>query len=77
MRGVFAVTKKGKVLLREAGGPDATVDAVQRIVANWSDVEDTKEKGEETKENNDVTKENDEETKEKGEDAKEEGEKAD
>ncbi|KAF3389208.1 Peroxiredoxin DOT5 [Penicillium rolfsii] len=32
-RGVFAVDKKGKVLLREAGGPDATVDAVQKLVA--------------------------------------------
>ncbi|KAJ5882169.1 Alkyl hydroperoxide reductase subunit C/ Thiol specific antioxidant [Penicillium soppii] len=36
MRGVFAVDKKGKILLREAGGPDATVDAVQKIVANAS-----------------------------------------
>ena len=43
-RGVFAVDKKGKVLLREAGGPDATVDAVQKIVAS---VEDTKEEGDE------------------------------
>ncbi|CAL5874153.1 uncharacterized protein PFLUO_LOCUS8441 [Penicillium psychrofluorescens] len=33
-RGVFAMDKKGKVLLREAGGPDATVDAVQKLVAN-------------------------------------------
>lgn len=32
-RGVFAVDKKGKVLLRETGGPDATVDAVQALVA--------------------------------------------
>ncbi|KAJ5320493.1 hypothetical protein PENANT_c010G02746 [Penicillium antarcticum] len=40
-RGVFAVDKKGKVLLREAGGPDATVDAVQKIVANAKD--DSKE----------------------------------
>lgn len=36
-RGVFAVDKKGKVLLREAGGPDATVDAVQKIVASAKD----------------------------------------
>ncbi|KXG52336.1 Alkyl hydroperoxide reductase subunit C/ Thiol specific antioxidant [Penicillium griseofulvum] len=43
LRGVFAVDKKGKVLLREAGGPDATVDAVQKIVANAPSVEDTKE----------------------------------
>ncbi|OGE50270.1 hypothetical protein PENARI_c017G04850 [Penicillium arizonense] len=40
-RGVFAVDKKGKVLLREAGGPDATVDAVQKIIANAKD--DSKE----------------------------------
>ena len=33
VRGVFALNKKGKVLLREAGGPDATVDAVQKLVA--------------------------------------------
>ncbi|KAJ5718089.1 hypothetical protein N7488_003735 [Penicillium malachiteum] len=33
-RGVFAVDKKGKVLLAEAGGPDGTVDAVQKLVAN-------------------------------------------
>lgn len=39
--------KKGKVLLREAGGPDATVDAVQKIVANAPSVEDTKEEGDE------------------------------
>lgn len=32
-RGVFAVDKKGKVLIQEAGGPDATVDAVQKLVA--------------------------------------------
>lgn len=39
VRGVFAVDKKGKVLLRESGGPDATVDAVQKIVANASKVD--------------------------------------
>ncbi|KAJ5949740.1 hypothetical protein N7454_001324 [Penicillium verhagenii] len=33
IRGVFAVDKKGKVLLLEAGGPDATVDAVQTLVS--------------------------------------------
>ncbi|KAJ5653487.1 hypothetical protein N7490_000490 [Penicillium lividum] len=32
-RGVFAVDKKGQVLLRETGGPDATVDSVQALVA--------------------------------------------
>ncbi|KAJ5150557.1 uncharacterized protein N7500_010746, partial [Penicillium coprophilum] len=48
-RGVFAVDKKGKVLLREAGGPDATVDAVQKIVANAPSVKDTKEEDDEAK----------------------------
>ncbi|KAJ5556901.1 hypothetical protein N7494_000816 [Penicillium frequentans] len=38
-RGVFAVDKKGKVLLRETGGPDATVDAVQTLVALGSSKE--------------------------------------
>ncbi|KAJ5144119.1 uncharacterized protein N7515_002906 [Penicillium bovifimosum] len=33
LRGVFAVNKEGKVLLRQPGGPDATVDAVQKLVA--------------------------------------------
>lgn len=33
-RGVFAVDKKGKVLLREAGGPDATVNAAQELVGS-------------------------------------------
>jgi peroxiredoxin Q/BCP len=33
LRGVFAVNKDGKVLLRQVGGPDATVDAVQKLVA--------------------------------------------
>jgi len=32
-RGVFAVDKDGKVLIAEAGGPDATVDAVKKLVA--------------------------------------------
>ncbi|KAI1817419.1 AhpC-TSA-domain-containing protein [Poronia punctata] len=32
-RGVFAVDKAGKVLLAEAGGPAATVDAVRKLVA--------------------------------------------
>ena len=31
-RGVFVVDKEGKVLAVEAGGPNATVDAVKRIV---------------------------------------------
>jgi peroxiredoxin Q/BCP len=42
-RGVFAVDKKGKVLLREAGGPDATVDAVQKLVAQGSAEGEAKE----------------------------------
>ncbi|KAJ5683201.1 hypothetical protein N7462_006366 [Penicillium macrosclerotiorum] len=33
IRGVFAVDKEGKVLLREVGGPEATVNAAQRLVA--------------------------------------------
>ena len=33
-RGVFAVDKAGKVLLAEAGGPAATVDAVKQLVAD-------------------------------------------
>ncbi|KAJ5381011.1 uncharacterized protein N7496_003439 [Penicillium cataractarum] len=44
-RGVFAVDKKGKVLLREAGGPDATVDAVQKLVAQGSKSEAKEEDG--------------------------------
>ncbi|KAJ5474803.1 Alkyl hydroperoxide reductase subunit C/ Thiol specific antioxidant [Penicillium sp. IBT 31633x] len=44
LRGVFAVDKNGKVLLRAAGGPDATVDAVQKLVAN-AHSEDKKEEG--------------------------------
>lgn len=36
-RGVFAVDKKGNVLLREAGGPDYTVDAVHKLVAKQSE----------------------------------------
>ncbi|KAJ5906242.1 uncharacterized protein N7473_003158 [Penicillium subrubescens] len=42
-RGVFAVDKKGKVLLREAGGPDATVDAVQKLVSQDSAKGEAKE----------------------------------
>lgn len=53
-RGVFAVDKKGKVLLREAGGPDATVDAVQKLVAEGSngveEPEEDREEGEKEKE---------------------------
>lgn len=32
VRGVFAVDKKGRVLARQAGGPDATVKVVQEVV---------------------------------------------
>lgn len=42
-RGVFAVDKNGKVLLRQAGGPDATVDAVQKLVAEDSKKDGAKE----------------------------------
>ncbi|KAJ5655611.1 hypothetical protein N7507_007561 [Penicillium longicatenatum] len=42
-RGVFAVDKKGKVLLRETGGPDATVDAVQTLVAQGSSKENAQD----------------------------------
>ncbi|PYI10392.1 AhpC-TSA-domain-containing protein [Aspergillus sclerotiicarbonarius CBS 121057] len=33
IRGVFALDKKGNVLVLQAGGPDATVDAAQKLVA--------------------------------------------
>ncbi|RAL05684.1 thioredoxin peroxidase DOT5 [Aspergillus ibericus CBS 121593] len=33
IRGVFVLDKQGKVLVLQAGGPDATVDAVQKLVA--------------------------------------------
>lgn len=46
-RGVFAVDKQGKVLLREAGGPDATVDAAQKLVAQGV----SKEEAQDSKEN--------------------------
>ncbi|CAG8089057.1 unnamed protein product [Penicillium salamii] len=49
VRGVFAVDKKGKVLLRESGGPDATVDAVQKIVANAPKVDQEQEAEPDTK----------------------------
>ncbi|KAJ6085935.1 hypothetical protein N7486_010216 [Penicillium sp. IBT 16267x] len=42
-RGVFAVDKQGKVLLRETGGPDATVDAVQTLVALGSSKENVQD----------------------------------
>ncbi|KAJ5191172.1 uncharacterized protein N7498_010157 [Penicillium cinerascens] len=49
-RGVFAVDKTGKVLLREAGGPDATVDAIQKLVAKGAAKKDTQDAdGSETK----------------------------
>lgn len=36
MRGVFVVDKNGKVLAAEAGGPDATVNAVKKLVATMA-----------------------------------------
>ncbi|KAJ5179654.1 hypothetical protein N7492_002864 [Penicillium capsulatum] len=48
VRGVFAVDKTGKVLLRETGGPDATVDAVHKLVAQES-TEEKDQNGDERK----------------------------
>ena len=49
-RGVFSIDKKGKVLLRQAGGPDATVDAAHELVSeNFKDTNtktDAGDKGE-------------------------------
>lgn len=42
-RGVIVVDKKGKVLLREAGGPDATLNAVRDLLANSAESKDAKE----------------------------------
>ncbi|KAI0005654.1 AhpC-TSA-domain-containing protein [Xylariaceae sp. FL0662B] len=42
-RGVFAVDKTGKVLLAEAGGPAATVDAVKKLVAEGEGAETEEE----------------------------------
>lgn len=39
-RGVFVVDKTGKVLAAEAGGPAATVDVVQKLVASKGITED-------------------------------------
>lgn len=33
IRGVFAIDKHGKVLIIQAGGPDATLDAARKLVA--------------------------------------------
>ncbi|EAW10054.1 thioredoxin peroxidase DOT5 [Aspergillus clavatus NRRL 1] len=46
-RGVFAVDKEGEVLLLQPGGPDATVDAVERLVSMRSQ-RDQGETGDET-----------------------------
>lgn len=58
IRGVFAVDKNGKVLIREQGGPDATVDAVQKIVATGPAKGEAKEEenGEAKEENGDEKK---------------------
>lgn len=37
VRGVFVVDKAGKVLISEAGGPQATVDAVRELVKSKPD----------------------------------------
>ncbi|KAL4896326.1 thioredoxin-like protein [Aspergillus ambiguus] len=47
VRGVFAVDKKGTVLLLQAGGPDATVTAVQDLVNTTTGDKDSSSKGEE------------------------------
>lgn len=49
VRGVFAVDKKGKVLLCEAGGPDATLTAAQNLVAKPAGDEDAKDAKDEAK----------------------------
>lgn len=43
VRGVFALDKKGKVVLREAGGPDATVNAVQKLISQGPSKEEVKD----------------------------------
>lgn len=46
-RGVFSIGDQGKVLLRQAGGPDATVDAVLELVSeNFSDANTKTDAGE-------------------------------
>ncbi|KAJ5099226.1 hypothetical protein N7532_006227 [Penicillium argentinense] len=57
IRGVFAVDKTGKVLLREQGGPDATVDAVQKIVAQSPIASKVDAKEDTTENSNGATKE--------------------
>lgn len=37
VRGAFVVSKEGKILLLEPGGPAATVDAVQKLVEGSKD----------------------------------------
>ena len=39
-RGVFALNKSGKVLIRKLGGPEATVNAVQVLVAQQHSFEE-------------------------------------
>jgi thioredoxin-dependent peroxiredoxin len=70
-RGVFAVDKKGKVLLAEPGGPAATVDAVKKLVGSEPAKADA---AEEVKTETEKEKEKEEEEKEEKEDKKEEKE---
>ncbi|KAG8168630.1 hypothetical protein KVR01_001379 [Diaporthe batatas] len=60
-RGVFAVDKKGKVLLAEPGGPAATVDAVKKLVesesANGAAAEEQAEKDKDEKTNGSAAEE--------------------
>lgn len=54
-RGVFAVDKKGKVLLAEPGGPAATVDAVKKLVGSESANGGAAEEKTDKEENDDKT----------------------
>lgn len=57
-RGVFAVDKKGKVILSEPGGPAATVDAVKKLVESESANGDAAEEKAEKEEKKDDEKTN-------------------
>ncbi|KAF2086046.1 AhpC-TSA-domain-containing protein [Saccharata proteae CBS 121410] len=55
-RGVFVVDKQGKILAAEAGGPDATVEVVKKLVESKGDssaVEKVEEAGEKNTEKSD------------------------
>ncbi|GKZ51963.1 hypothetical protein AbraIFM66951_008800 [Aspergillus brasiliensis] len=44
IRGVFAIDKHGKVLILQTGGPDATLNAVQDLVAELQEQSSSKDK---------------------------------